>query len=109
MCDLFPEWSSFSVSSLRNMIKDAVDLNEYLNNIMEKYNIIVDMDELEKIDLENLDDIEIDNLPQESMMALAIRMELAFAMDAYIATPLGYYLQLLQPIYINTYDAATHA
>jgi hypothetical protein len=109
MCDLFPlDRSSFSVSSLRNMIKDAVDLNEYLNNIMEKYNIIVDMDELEKIDLENLDDIEIDNLPQESMMALAIRMELAFAMDAYIATPLGYYLQLLQPIYINTYDAATH-
>ena len=78
------------------MIRDAVDLNEYINNIMEKYNIVVDFNELEQIDIENLDDIDIDNLPKESMMALAIRMELAFAMDAYITTPLGYYLQLLQ-------------
>lgn len=109
MCELFPlDRSSFSVSSLRKMIRDGLDLNEYLNQIMEKYNIVVDLEELEKIDVENLDDIDIDDLPQESIMALAIRMELAFAMDAYIVTPLGYYLQLLQPIYINIYDAATH-
>ncbi len=109
ICQVFPfDRSSFSVSSLRKMIRDAVDLNEYINNIMEKYNIVVDFNELEQIDIENLDDIDIDNLPKESMMALAIRMELAFAMDAYIATPLGYYLQLLQPIYIYTYNATTH-
>lgn len=109
ICELFPlDRSSFSVSSLRKMIRNAVDLNEYIDNIMEKYNIVVDLDELEKIDLENLEDIDMEELPRESMMALAIRMELAFAMDAYIATPLGYYLQLLQPIYINSYDAATH-
>lgn len=109
MCELFPlDRSSFSISSLRKMIRDGIDLNEYLSNIMEKYNIVVDFQELEKFDFESIGDIDIEALPKESIMALAIRMELAFAFDAYITTPLGYYLQVLQPIYIHNYSAATH-
>jgi hypothetical protein len=109
MCELFPmDRSAFSVTALRKLVKDGVDLNEYLNDIMDKYNINVDFGELEDIDMDKLDEMDEEDLPQESMMALAVRMELAFAMDAYIATPLGYYLQLLQPIYIYVYDASSY-
>jgi hypothetical protein len=109
MCELFPmNRSTFSSTALRKLIKDAVDLNEFLNDIMDKYNINVDLSALEDIDMDKLDEMDIEDLPQESMMALAIRMELAFAMDAYLTTPLGYYLQLLQPIYIYVYDASSY-
>ena len=109
MSELFPmDRSAFSVTALRKLVKDAVDLNEFLNDIMDKYNINVDLEELGDIDMDNLDEMDIEDLPQESMMALAIRMELAFSMDAYLTTPLGYYLQLLQPIYIYLYDASSY-
>lgn len=109
MAEVFPlDRSAFSVTNLRKLIKDAVDLNEYINNIMNKYNVSIDFEELSHIDMEKLDEMDETDLPQESMMALAIRMELAFAMDAYITTPLGYYLQMLQPIYIYVYDASTY-
>ncbi|WP_163216103.1 plasmid pRiA4b ORF-3 family protein [Clostridium thermarum] len=107
MCEAFPiNRSTFSVSALRKLIRDAVDLNEYLNGIMDKYNLNIDMGELENIDMDKLDEMDEEDLPQGSVISLAIRMELSFALDAYIATPLGYYLQVLQPIYIYVYDAS---
>ena len=109
MSELFPmDRSAFSVTALRKLVKDAVDLNEFLNDILDKYNINVDLTELNDIDMDNLEEMDIEDLPQESMMALSIRMELAFSIDAYLVTPLGYYLQLLQPIYIYVYDASSY-
>jgi len=54
--------------------------------------------------LDSIDNVEDLNIPSDTLMALGLKFELAFLIDAYLITPLGYYLQLIKPIYIEGID-----
>jgi hypothetical protein len=105
LCHIFiPDDKAFTVNVLKNLLKDGLDLTVWLDNIMNKYNLNFDAEELEGIDINTIDTMMDDELPKESLMALGMRMELAFHMDMCLITPLAYYLQLIQPIYSENYD-----
>jgi hypothetical protein len=98
----------FSASALRSLFKDGCSLNDYMKDIFHKFGLdgeITDMHDHLSEDDEDFDEME---LPKEVLMALALRMELGFLIDAYLTAPLGYYLQLIQPIYTELYEFDTY-
>lgn len=105
LCQMFiPDNKAFTVNILKDLLKDGLDLTDWLDNILDKYNLHFDAAELDDIDMDSLDTMLDDELPKDSLMALGMRMELAFHMDMCFTTPLGHYLQLIQPIYSELFD-----
>lgn len=110
LCDTFTlSKKTFSKESLIILFKNSHDLDEYLNEIFTKFNLSIDVDlgdleNLEDLVLESIDDMGNLDIPNETLMALALKFELAFLIDSYLITPLGYYLQLIKPIYIDETD-----
>lgn len=104
LCSTFTfDKKTFSKESLINLFKNAMDLEDFLYNTFKKFNIKIDLD-LDDLDFESISSLEDLNIPEETVMGLALKLNLTFIIDAYLLTPIGYYLQLIQPIYINTID-----
>ena len=110
LCDTFTlSKKTFSKESLRILFKTSHDLDDYLDEIFTKFNLNIDVDlgdlgNLEDLAIESIDDMGNLDIPNETLMALALKFELAFLIEAYLITPLGYYLQLIKPIYIDETD-----
>jgi hypothetical protein len=100
---------TFSKDSLILLLENSRDLNKYLDDIFEKFNLSIDIDlgdlgELDALSMESLDNLENLEMAGEKFMVLALKFELAFLIDAYLITPLGYYLQFIKPIFIDRID-----
>lgn len=112
LCQVFTfDRKTFSKESLYNLFRNSADMTEFTENIYKKFNLNtddLDTDYLEGLDFESLDDLEDLDISPESLMALNLRIDIEFLLDAYLLTPLGYYLQLIQPIYINEMDFFRH-
>lgn len=105
LCSTFTyDENTFSEKSLQNLFKNAVFLDDFLDDIFKKFNMKSDTN-FEELDFEfinSIDDSNIDN--DELEIALALKLELSFIIDACLLTPIGYYLQLIQPIYVEKID-----
>jgi hypothetical protein len=112
LCQVFTiDRKTFSKESLYNLIRNATDMSEFINYIYKKFNMNIDdldLEYLEELDFESVEDFEDLDVAPESLMAITLRMDIEFLFDAYLLTPLGYYLQLIQPIYINGINFFRH-
>lgn len=95
---------AFSAASLGNLIKDGIDLNEYLDSTLKKFGFDFASIKLGDLMIGLDDDMDTPSLNAETVRIVATRMDLAFYLEAFLITPLGYYLQLIQPIFINSFD-----
>lgn len=95
--------NTFSAEALKKLFNNSLDLDEYMEGIYKKYNI--NTDNLGSLDLSNISDIkDVEdlnnlNLSEETITSIFMKLELSFIIDAYLLTPLGYYLQLIKPLY----------
>lgn len=90
-----------SKEALIELFTSGHSLDEYLAPIFKRHQIDIDF---EGLDIENLEDLQALELSEEDLFAAAINLDLSFIIDAYLTTPLGYYLQCLQPLYLNCFD-----
>lgn len=105
LCNIFiPDNKAFTINVLKDLLKDGLSLIDWLDSILTKYNLFYNASDLENIDLTDLENMPEDEQTQESLMSLGLSMELTFHMDMCLTTPLGYYLQLIQPIYSYEFD-----
>jgi hypothetical protein len=105
LCEIFiPDNKAFTINVLKDLLKNGVDLTDWIENIMTKYDLFFNASHLDGLDLDDLENLPDDEFTQKSLMALGINMELAFHMDICFTTPLGYYLQLIRPIYSYEFD-----
>ena len=105
LCSTFTyDESTFSKESLQNLFKNAVFLDDFLDDIFKKFNMKsnTNFDELEFEFINSINDSNINN--DELEIALALKLELNVIIDACLLTPIGYYLQLIQPIYVEETD-----
>lgn len=99
---------TFSKPAITKLFTNSLDLDEYMEGIYKKFNIV--MDDLDSLDLsgitdlKDIQDLESLNISEETITSIFTKLELSFIMDAYLLTPLGYYLQLIQPIYFENTD-----
>jgi hypothetical protein len=91
---------TFSKENLNSLFTDAADLDKFLGYILKKFNLNIEDFSLEdfEFDSENPEQI---NIPEDILMSLALKLDLSFFIEANLITPLGYYLQLIQPIYME--------
>jgi hypothetical protein len=105
LCQIFiPDNKAFTISIIKDLLKNGLDLTDWIEKIMTKYDLFFNTSHLDGLDLDDLQSLPDDELTQKSLMALGINMELAFHMDICFTTPLGYYLQLIRPIYSYEFD-----
>ena len=110
LCNTFTlSEKTFSKESLINLFKNPQDLDEYLDDIFTKFNLDINLDlgdieELQNLVLNSIDNVDDLDIPSDTLIALGLKFELTFLIDAYLITPLGYYLQLIKPIYIEGID-----
>jgi hypothetical protein len=91
---------TFSKESLMSLLTNATDLDKFLGDILEKFKLNIDDFNLEDFDFDPENPEQI-NVPEDILMSLALKLDLSFFLESYLVTPLGYYLQLIQPIYIE--------
>lgn len=91
----------FSKEALNKLFTSSCSLDDYVSPIIKRHKINID---LENLDLENLDSIKELNFSEEDIYSTAINLELSFVFDAYLATPLGHYLQCIQPLYLDCFN-----
>jgi hypothetical protein len=105
LCQMFiPDKRAFTSNIIKDLLKNGLDLTNWIDTLLTKYNLVFDASHFENIDINDLENIPEDELTQESLMAFGMHIELAFHIDLCFTTPLGYYLQLIQPIYSNEFD-----
>ncbi|MCM0647963.1 plasmid pRiA4b ORF-3 family protein [Clostridium swellfunianum] len=90
---------AFSKESLMKLFQDSQNLEEYSRNTFKKYNLDIGDLDLEDLYFSAIENGEELNIPEETLIALSINVEFNFIMDAQLLTPLGHYLQVIQPIY----------
>jgi hypothetical protein len=90
---------NFSKEALMKLLHSSQNLDEYSRNIFKRLNMDIgdlDLEDLYYSSIEQGGELEI---PEDTLMALTLNVEFNFIMDAQFITPLGHYLQLIQPIY----------
>jgi hypothetical protein len=90
---------SFSKETLTKLFQDSQNLDEYSKNIFKKYNLDIKDLDLEELYLSSIEEGGSLDIPEDTLMALSLNVEFNFLMDAQLLTPLGHYLQVIQPIY----------
>lgn len=95
---------TFSKKSLTKLLSDSQDLDDYSDKILKKFNVDIDIESLSELLLQPMSEKDLEKIPEESLFGLAFNVEFSFIMDAFLLTPLGHYLQLIQPIYKNPFD-----
>ncbi len=90
---------SFSKEALTTLLQNSQSLDEYSRNILKKFNIDIHDFDLEELYLNSIEEGQDLEIPEDTLMALSLNVEFNFLMDAQLLTPLGHYLQLIQPIY----------
>jgi hypothetical protein len=90
---------SFSKEALIKLFQDSQSLDEYSKNIFKKYNIDIKDLDLEELYLNSIEEGGNLDIPEDTLMALSLNVDFNFLMDAQLLTPLGHYLQVIQPIY----------
>lgn len=96
--------STFSKKALFELFSNSQNLNEYSYKIFKKFNIDIDISSLSELLFKPISESEIYKIPEERFFGIALSVEFSFIMDAYLLTPLGHYLQFIQPIYNNNFD-----
>ncbi|SKA78317.1 hypothetical protein SAMN05428976_10362 [Clostridium sp. USBA 49] len=96
--------STFSKKALFELFSNSQNLNEYSYKIFKKFNIDIDISSLSELLFKPISESEIYKIPEERFFGIALSVEFSFIMDAYLLTPLGHYLQFIQPIYNNRFD-----
>lgn len=99
---------SFSKDALIALFHNSQNLEEYSRNLFKKYGIDIDDMDLEDLYLNSLEGDNGLDVSEDTMMILALNIEFNFLMDATLLTPLGHYLQLIQPIYLQEIDFMFH-
>jgi hypothetical protein len=90
---------SFSKETLIKLFQNSQNLDEYSKNIFKKYKIDIKDLDLEELYLTSIEEGGNLDIPEDTLMALSLNVEFNFLMDAQLLTPLGHYLQVIQPIY----------
>ena len=105
LCSTFTyDENTFSKESLQNLFKNAVFLDDFLDDIFKKFNMKSNTS-FEELDFEFINSINDSNINNDELeIALALKLELNVIIDACLLTPIGYYLQLIQPIYVEEVD-----
>lgn len=95
---------TFSKKSLYKLLENSQSLDEYSNKIFKKFNANIDISALSELLFQPMSEESLEQIPEEDLFGIALNVEFSFIMDACLLTPLGHYLQLIQPIYNEEFD-----
>ena len=100
LTDIFPfDKELYKRESLEKLVKNSCSMTDFFQSYL--INFGTDINEL-------IEDLSIiinsEDIDDATVSSLSIYFRLKALMDSLITTPLGYYLQLIQPIYTEMYD-----
>lgn len=90
---------NFSKEALMKLFKNSQNMDKYSRALFKKLNIDIRDLDLEEIYLNSIQEGGNLSISEDTLMALTINIEFNFLIDAQLITPLGHYLQLIQPFY----------
>jgi hypothetical protein len=90
---------AFSEQGLTKLFKSAHDLDDFIDKLFKRLNMDLDNIDFERLLISAFNSEEPLDVASSTVDAMTLMIELSFLIDAYLLTPLGYYLQLVQPIY----------
>lgn len=99
---------SFSKEAIREIFSNSLNLDDFMENIYKKHNI--NIDDLTDLDFSNIseiksaEDVQKLNISKNTLDAIFLKLEFSFIFDTHLLTPLGYYLQLIKPLYLESID-----